>query len=84
MKFYYEDNNKDLQEIEVYWGKQYISAVEADSVKTNFDMNSVYINPLGYNQNPRDWLNKVFGKEIKGNIEMFKNDTLKNMIKIVE
>jgi hypothetical protein len=45
-----------------------------------YNMDSIYVCIYGYNQTPREELNKVFRQTIDGNVLMFNVDTLKNMI----
>lgn len=45
-----------------------------------YNMDSIYVCIYGYNQTPREELNKVFQQTIDGNVLMFNVDTLKNMI----
>jgi len=47
---------------------------------SGYNLDSVYVVPLGYNQVRRSLIEDGLGKRIDGNIEMFRIDTLKNVI----
>jgi hypothetical protein len=60
------------------------SAVEKQSAEKLFktyNKDSIYVGLYGFNQIGRNEVNKIFGREVKGNVFMFRVDTLKNLLK---
>ena len=71
-----ENTNKKLS---FFFFNEYIGRLD-NLLTRGYKMDSIYVCIYGFNQTPREELNKVFQKTIEGNVLMFNVDTLKNMV----
>jgi hypothetical protein len=75
--FLYTNNN--ALEIPVFEPNRIYTEVELNK----YNENTICVLPLGYNQLGRIGVNEVFGETIIGNVEMYKVDVLKNLVKLL-
>ena len=76
IEFKYESN---LNTIPFFIFNEYTGRLN-NLLNQGFSMDSTYVCLYGFNQIARENINKIFDQEIKGNVLMFKIDSLKNLI----
>ena len=79
MRFYYETDSK-RKEIPVINNSDWDQLRKGEMTSTKYHSDSIYIQVMGYNQVPRQLLESYYGEKIAGNVELFKVDSLKNLI----
>jgi len=82
--FYYDKQNKgQLERLPLVWGSLRGLIAQASFAKEylqHFDPEATCVMPYGYNQFARELINKKYGKDLKGNAEMYYVGKLKDMI----
>ena len=81
--FYYYSNGLPIRELPFVTKHEFSKlryGKEKEKHLRKYALDSVYVYVMGYNQAPREYINKIVGKELEGNIEVFKVDTLKNLL----
>lgn len=82
--FYYNKQNKgQLERLPLVWVSLSGLIAQTSFAKEylqHFDPEAICVMPFGYNQFARGLINKKFGKDLKGNAEMYYVGKLKDMI----
>jgi hypothetical protein len=82
-KFYFDNidqQNPKNTEIEVLENNKNYTDQELKKYKKD----TLYVLPIGYNQLDREGINKIFGENIEGDVEMYEVNYFKNLVKYLK